>query len=67
MLVSPESTVFYLGDGQGYNLVVVIAGNPQQAVHAGGDDCQPPCGVFYSLLLPNQWCQGTKDCMCSQG
>jgi len=27
-------------------LVIVIAGRLQQTVHAGGDDCQPPCGAF---------------------
>jgi len=28
--------------------VTVTAGRPQQAVHAGGDDRQPPCGaIFY--------------------
>ena len=32
--------------GQGYNLVIVIAGSLQQAVHAGGNDRQPPCGAF---------------------
>jgi len=27
--------------------VIVIAGRPQQAVHAGGGDgLQPPCGAF---------------------
>jgi len=26
--------------------VIVIAGRPQQAVHAGGDDRQPPCWSF---------------------
>jgi len=26
--------------------VIVIAGGPQQAVHAGSDDSQPPCGAF---------------------
>ena len=26
--------------------MIVIAGRPQQAVHAGGDDRQPPCGAF---------------------
>ena len=32
---------------QGYNLVIVIAGTPQQAMHAGGgDDRQPACGAF---------------------
>jgi len=38
--------------GRGYNLVIVIASRPQQAVsvHAGGDDCQRPCGAFYFLL-----------------
>ena len=35
--------------GRGYNLVIVIAGRLQQAVHAGGsDDRQPPCRAFYS-------------------
>ena len=29
--------------------MIVIAGRPQQAMHAGGDDRQPPCGTF---LLP---------------
>jgi len=27
--------------------VIVIARRPQQAVHAGGDDRQPPCGAFW--------------------
>jgi len=26
--------------------VIVIAGRPQQAVHASSDDCQPPCEAF---------------------
>ena len=26
--------------------MVVIAGRPQQAMHAGGDDCEPPSGAF---------------------
>jgi len=30
-----------------YKLVIVIAGGPQQAVHSGGDDRQPPCVAFY--------------------
>jgi len=42
VLISPESTAFYLRAGRGYKLVIVIAGRPQQAVHAGGDDLQPP-------------------------
>ena len=29
--------------------MIVIAGRPQQHMHAGGDDRQPPCGAF--LLL----------------
>jgi len=35
--------------GRGYNHVIVIAGGPQQAVHAGYDDRQPPPlrGFFY--------------------
>ena len=36
--------------GRGYNLVIVIAGRWQQAVHAGGDDRQPPCGAFWLFL-----------------
>ena len=28
--------------------MIVIAGRPQQVMHAGGDDHQPPCGA--SLL-----------------
>jgi len=35
-----------LRTGRGYNIVIVIAGRPQQAVHAGGNDCQPSCGAF---------------------
>jgi len=31
---------------QGYNLVIVLAGRPQQAVRAGGDDRHPHCGAF---------------------
>jgi len=27
-------------------IVIVIAGRPQEAMHAGGDDRQPPCGAF---------------------
>jgi len=27
--------------------VIVIAGTPQEAVCAGGDDRQPPCGAFF--------------------
>jgi len=38
--------------GRRYNLVIVIAGRPQQAVHAGGgDDRQPLAGLFLFL-----WC-----------
>jgi len=33
--------------GRGYNLVIVNAHRPQQAVRAGSDDCQPPCGAFW--------------------
>jgi len=33
-----------------YKLVIVIAGRPQQAVHSGGDDRQPPCVAFYWIL-----------------
>jgi len=33
--------------GRGYNPVIVIAGRPQLAVHAGSDDRQPPCVAFY--------------------
>jgi len=32
-------------------LVIVIAGRPQQAMNAGGDDRQPPCGAFYMAAL----------------
>jgi len=37
--------------------VIVIAGEPQEAVHAGSDDRQPPCGAFlftfvFAVLLP---------------
>lgn len=46
-LTSPEFTAFYLHAGRGYNFVIVIADRPKQAVHAGGDDHQPPCGAFY--------------------
>jgi len=28
-------------------IVIVIAGTPQEAVHAGGDDYQPPSGLSY--------------------
>jgi len=36
--------------GRGYNLVIVIAGKPQQAVHAGGgDDRQPLVGPLAAL------------------
>jgi len=32
--------------------VIVIAGRPQQAVHAGGGDgLQPPFGLFYILQI----------------
>ena len=35
------------GRGYNYNLVIVIADRPRQAMHAGGgDDRQPPCGLF---------------------
>jgi len=27
--------------------VIVIAGTPQEAVRAGGEDRQPPCGGFF--------------------
>jgi len=30
-----------------YSIVIVTAGWPQQAVHAGGDDRQPACGAFW--------------------
>jgi len=32
---------------RGYNLVIVIACRPQHAMHAGGDDRQPPFRAFY--------------------
>jgi len=47
--------------------VIVIAGRPQQAVHAGGgDDRQPPCGTFFItgrmlFLMPNRQCQSIED------
>jgi len=47
MLISRESTAFYLRAGRGKKLVIVIAGRPQQAMHAGSDDRQPPCGAFF--------------------
>jgi len=35
--------------------VIVIAGEPQEAVHAGSDDRQPPCGAFlFSCFLDLQ-------------
>jgi len=52
-----RSLTFYsfenLCAGRSYNLVIVIAGRPQQAVHAGGDDRQPLCGLFY--YVSTQW------------
>jgi len=43
----------------------VIAGRPQQAVHAGGNDRQPACGAFLFadwmlFLTPSQQCQTLK-------
>jgi len=38
MLISPESTVFYLHAGRGKKLVIVNAGRLQQALHAGSND-----------------------------
>jgi len=52
MLLSPESTAFYLRPGRDYNLVTVTAGRSQQAVHAGGDDRQPRCGPFLLTTPP---------------
>ena len=40
--------------GRGYNLVIVIAGRPQQAVRAGVDDRQPPCGAFIKKYSPKK-------------
>jgi len=45
--------------------VIVIAARPKQAVHAGGDDRQPPCGAvlftdWMLFLSPNQQCQTLK-------
>jgi len=40
---------------RGYNLVIVIAGGPQQAVHAGLDDHHPLAGLFYSDLELGQF------------
>jgi len=37
-------------------IVIVIAGRPQEAVHAGGDDCQPPAGIFYYILCLEKQC-----------
>jgi len=37
--------------GRGYNLVIVTARRPQQAVHAGGDDRQSPCGAFWFVYF----------------
>jgi len=31
--------------------VILIADRPLQAVHAGGDDCQPPCAAFLFVCL----------------
>ena len=30
--------------------MIVIAGKPQEAVHAGGDDRQSPCGAFWATV-----------------
>jgi len=43
----------------------VIAGRPQEAVHAGGNDCQSPCGsllftLWMLFLMPNEQCQSTE-------
>jgi len=46
MLISPQFTAFYHRAGQGYKLVIVIAGRLQQAVHACGDDRGPLVGLF---------------------
>jgi len=47
--VMVTSLTFWSSDnlrtGRGYNLVIMTAGRLQQAVHAGGDDHQPPCGA----------------------
>ena len=32
--------------------MTATAGRPQEAVHAGGDDRQPPCGDFYFIKGP---------------
>jgi len=47
MLISPESTAFSLHAGRRYKLVTVTVGRSQQAMHAGGDDHQLPCGAFF--------------------
>ena len=52
MLTSPEFSAFYLRAGQGYSLVIMIAGRRQQAVHAGGNDRQPPRGTFWYCKVP---------------
>jgi len=62
MLLSPESTLFYVHAGRGYKLVIVIAGRPQQAVHAGGDDRQPPCGAVLFTLCAESVRAGCCHC-----
>jgi len=51
MLISPESTGFHLRAACFYKLVIVIAGRLHQAMHAGRDNCHPPCRaiLFYFL------------------
>jgi len=31
--------------------VIVIAGRPQEAMHAGCDGRQPPCGAFLCVMM----------------
>jgi len=49
--ITENCTAFYLHAACGWNLVVAIAGRPQQPVHTGGDDHQPPCGAFWLCLF----------------
>jgi len=47
MLISSESTGFYLWAACGYKLVIVTADRTQQAMDIGSDDRQHPCGAFF--------------------
>jgi len=50
MLISVDFTAFNLRARRDKKLAIVIPGRLQEAMHAGDDDRQPPCGAFLSFI-----------------